>query len=333
MGPNVQNLAILNSILKVSLAAIEYEKNNLVAAGQLVQEGIEYAKVGHRTNTLAYGLTIRAYIDMANARNAHGNLSGARAAVEQALQHIQSHKTYPRTSSQVKTCMVDIWLAEGKIEDAQQWAQHELRSMPVQLPFNRELEHIAVGRVYLALREWTGAFNLLQRLAENALQGGRNGRLVKIMMLQALACQGMGNTDEALTYLTKSMSLAQPEGYLRTFLDEGAPMQRLLAQWRAGAGAGPLRSYAGHLLAQFDPGAPPRSEAAAPARALGEPLSPREREVLELIARGRTNPQIARQLVVSPGTVKAHTASIYRKLEVANRTEAVARARQLGLLA
>ena len=112
-------------------------------------------------------------------------------------------------------------------------------------------------------------------------------------------------------------------------------MQLLLARWLAHASAGPLRDYAIRLLAQFE--AEPAVVAAAqgklsPNGDLVEPLSPRELEVLQLMALGRTNQAIARQLVVAPGTIKAHTASIYRKLDVANRTEAVARARQLGVL-
>jgi len=123
-------------------------------------------------------------------------------------------------------------------------------------------------------------------------------------------------------------------------------MQLLLAKGLAHADAGPLRDYAIHLLSQFDaesqtitaaqektsPTGDPSARLRQSGQALVEPLSQRELEVLHLMALGRTNPEIARQLIVAPGTVKAHTASIYRKLDVANRTEAVARARQLGIL-
>ncbi len=112
-------------------------------------------------------------------------------------------------------------------------------------------------------------------------------------------------------------------------------MQLLLAQWMAHAGANPLREYASLLLSQFEvemKTASAAQEKTFPASDLIEPLSPRELEVLNLMALGRTNQAIAQQLIVSPGTVKAHTASIYRKLDVANRTEAVTRARQIGLI-
>jgi LuxR family maltose regulon positive regulatory protein len=172
--------------------------------------------------------------------------------------------------------------------------------------------------------------------------------------------QGIGDPEGAILALTKCLTLAEPEGYVRVLLDEGWPMQMLLAQWLAHADAGPLRDYAIHLLSHLNGErqvvAAPQEAASSPARDpsashvvssvelsgqapsagsgqdLVEPLSQRELEVLHLIALGRTNEEIAQQLVVARGTVKAHASHIYRKLDVANRTEAVARARQLGLL-
>ena len=147
--------------------------------------------------------------------------------------------------------------------------------------------------------------------------------------------QEIGDSEHVLTALTECLALAEPEGYVRVFLDEGQPMQMLLAQWLAHASAGPLRDYAIQLLSHFD--AEPQvvtavQKKASPTGDLVEPLSERELEVLHLIATGRTNKEIAQQLIVALGTVKAHTASIFRKLDVANRTEAVAQARQLGIL-
>jgi LuxR family maltose regulon positive regulatory protein len=171
------------------------------------------------------------------------------------------------------------------------------------------------------------------------------GRVIEVLLLQALAMQETGDPEQALPALTKCLTLAEPEGYVRVFLDEGVPLQMLLAQWLACADAGPVKSYALHLLSEFD--AEPSATAALPVdptarhvvspaepsgQVLVEPLSERELEVLRLIALGKTNPEIAQQLVIARGTVKAHAAHIYQKLDVTNRTEAVARARQLGLL-
>jgi LuxR family maltose regulon positive regulatory protein len=184
-------------------------------------------------------------------------------------------------------------------------------------------------------------------LEESARSGERTGRLIEILILKALAMHGLSDAAQADISLSESLELAEPEGFLRIFLDEGLPMQHMVGQWLARAGANPLRDYAIHLLSQFEAEPHVRTapqEKISPASSPGEPdlrpvkgmfvepLSQRELEVLRLVALGKTNQEIARQLVVSPGTVKAHTASIYRKLDVANRTEAAARARQLGLL-
>jgi LuxR family maltose regulon positive regulatory protein len=169
------------------------------------------------------------------------------------------------------------------------------------------------------------------------------GRVLEILILQALALQEKGDFEHAILALTKCLTLAEPEGYVRVFLDEGQPIQLLIAQWLAHASTSPLRDYAKQLLSHFDTEQhfgittqgkvySPVDPAASSQQTLIEPLSQRELEVLQHIAMGRTNKEIARQLVVSPGTVKAHTSSIYRKLDVANRTEAVARARQLDIL-
>jgi len=163
------------------------------------------------------------------------------------------------------------------------------------------------------------------------------------LLLEALAWQETGNAEESCLALTECLALAQPEGYMRIFLDEGEPMKKLLAQWltyeqvhgAAQAETDALRNYASHLLSQFNlepHGAAAAEEKVPAAGGLVDPLSQRELEVLHLIALGKTNQEIARQLFVSPGTIKAHTASIYRKLDVANRTEATARARQLRIL-
>jgi LuxR family maltose regulon positive regulatory protein len=138
-----------------------------------------------------------------------------------------------------------------------------------------------------------------------------------------------------LTVLEEVLSLAESGGYLRVFINEGQSMQTLLTRWLAQAGSSPLQDYVIRLLSQFD--TEPHQVTAAreqvlQAGKLVEALTPRELEVLHLMALGRTNQEIAEQLVVAAGTVKTHAASIYRKLEAANRTEAVSRARQLGLL-
>jgi len=191
------------------------------------------------------------------------------------------------------------------------------------------------ARVALAQKELDEAIELLNHLEINAQSGGRTGRLIEILALKALVMQKLGKPAQALAALEKSLALARPERYVRVFLNEGGPMQMLLSQCLAQTSISPMREYIIQLLSQFDTEpkpVPPVPEKAPSAGNLVEPLSQREIEVLHLMALGRTNQEIARQLVVAAGTIKAHAASIYRKLDVTNRTEAVARARQLGLL-
>ena len=207
------------------------------------------------------------------------------------------------------------------------------------------------ARVFIAQHKPNEAIGLLSHLEQAARSAGRMGRVIETLLLQALAMREIGDSEHAILALTKCLTLAEPECYVRVFLDEGQPIQLLLAQWLAHASVGPLRDYAIRLLSQFDaelhtitaaqerasttgdPSATLRlGSGQGSEQALVEPLSQRELEVLHLMALGRTNQEIAQQLIVAPGTIKAHTASIYRKLDVANRTEAVARARQLGIL-
>ncbi|HBY99417.1 MAG TPA: hypothetical protein DEP84_36680 [Chloroflexi bacterium] len=152
-------------------------------------------------------------------------------------------------------------------------------------------------------------------------------------MLQALALQARGDTRGAIAVLERALSLAEPEGYVRLFVDEGAPMAALL---RVVASQGIAVNYVTTLLSTTRPG---RSEGALPsprsgpiAAVLPEPLTERELEVLGLIAKGLTNREIAERLVIALGTVKRHSHSIFSKLNVSNRTEAVARGREFHLL-
>jgi LuxR family maltose regulon positive regulatory protein len=171
----------------------------------------------------------------------------------------------------------------------------------------------------------------LQQLHEAAMAAGRLENAIEILVLQALAFQVEGDANQALSPLKRALSLAEPEGYVRTYVDEGEPMARLL---RRALQQGIAPGYVSRLLAAFGEGAPPASPVtqALVDQPLIEPLTERELEVLRLIAAGLSNREIAQELVVAVSTVKTHINHIYGKLDAKSRTQAVAQARALDLL-
>ena len=197
-----------------------------------------------------------------------------------------------------------------------------------------------LARVLLAQNDPGPALALLQRLLDAAASQGRTGSIIEIQALRALALAAQGDHASARSALTEALTLACRHGYVRVLADEGAPMRALLAQLSA---ARPGQQYAargidpGYLAAlvracdQADAVPPPRRTVAAPP-GLVEPLTDRELEVLRLLAAGRSNQRIAHDLVVALDTVKKHVTHVLGKLGAANRTEAAARARQLGLI-
>ena len=162
-------------------------------------------------------------------------------------------------------------------------------------------------------------------------KGERAGSVIEILVLQALAYEAPGNIPPALVSLEGALTLAEPEGYVRIFVDEGEAMRNLL---RHAAAGGIVSSYTQQLLSAFDQPPQPASSASGRPAALGlaEPLTERETEVLRLISVGMTNQEIAGQLVISVPTAKRHITNIYGKLGVNHRTQATARANELDLL-
>lgn len=224
-----------------------------------------------------------------------------------------------------------VWLHQGRLDEAQGWARERGLTANDELSYLREFEHITLARLFLALANAEAprqilekAIGLLDRLEAAAEAGGRNGSLIEVLVLRALAHQARGETASALSLLERALALAEPQGYVRAFLDEGPPMQELLGRCDKSANSG----YAGRLLALFRE--PDRKPFAASAGEYN--LSERELDVMRLLATGLSGPDIARELVVSLNTVRTHTKSIYTKLGVQNRRAAVLRAQELQIL-
>ena len=227
-----------------------------------------------------------------------------------------------------------VWVAQGRLAEALEWAREQGLSAHDDLSYLREFEHITLARVLLSQyksdreeRPMLEAMRLLERLLEAAEAGERTGRAIEILVLQALAHEAQGDIRAALGPLQRSLALAEPEGYVRIFVDEGTPMARLLSE---AAARGITPDYTGKLLAAFEAEAHKGEDKSD--SSLVEPLSQREFEVLQLIAHGLSNREIGERLFLALDTVKGHNRRIFGKLSVGRRTEAVAKARSLGIL-
>ncbi len=220
----------------------------------------------------------------------------------------------------------------GRLGDAVDWTRERGLSAEDDLSYLREFEHLTLARVLLARYTSDGtahwvqqARGLLERLLQAAEAGERTGSVIEILVVQALAHQAQGAIPAALLPLQRALALAEPEGYVRVFVDEGPPMAVLL---QAAARQGIAPDYSRQLLAALGP-----APAGPPAKqALIEPLSDRELEVLRLLGSDLSGPEIARALMVSLNTLNTHTKNIYAKLAVNNRRAAVRRAGELHLV-
>ena len=225
-----------------------------------------------------------------------------------------------------------LWISQGRWTEAEAWVREQGVSVDDELSYVREFEHITLARLLLARSERDGAdpavsaaLSLLERLLEAAERGGRGRSVIEILVLQVLARRISGDVAGAMTRLERALVLAEPEGYVRIFVDEGPALAGLIKE---SARTVALRSYAESLLAAFGAG-----EHRAPhQRGLTEPLSERELDVLRLLATDLDGPEIARHLFVSPNTMRTHTRNIFAKLGVNSRRAAVRRATELELL-
>jgi LuxR family maltose regulon positive regulatory protein len=202
-----------------------------------------------------------------------------------------------------------------------------------QVRYLNEYDLLTLARVRLAEGSFDGINDLLECLLTLAETQKRTGSLIQIQLTQALVRQAQGNRSEAFAALEQALTLAEPECYLRIFVDEGEPMRSLILDFRSTIekqghpNIHRLFSYANKLLAAF-----PQSKIANQRSEIIEPLTDREREILHLIAKGCSNTEISQRLYLALSTVKGHNLRIFNKLQVQNRTEAVARARELGLI-
>ena len=315
----------------VGLAEIAYQRNELDTALQHVTEGIALCRRFVHSAPLATGLVTLAWI-----RQATGDPAGALAAMSEAEQAAPGP---PGLLNPVPAQRAQLLLAQGDIARAARWTQEAGLHVGDEPSYPREPGYLVLARVLLAQGRSGHALALLDRLNAAAAAQDRVGSLIEAGALRALTLAAAGEEASAVTALAGALTLACPEGYLRVFADEGPPMAALLgrliaAQREEPAAAGVPLGYLARLQRAFDTGHarpdPGRGTAAIPG--IVEPLTARELEVLGMLAAGRSNQAIAGQLVVTLDTVKKHVTHILGKLGAVSRTEAVARARELGLI-
>ncbi len=221
---------------------------------------------------------------------------------------------------------------QGNLAAATRWANSSGVDLEESVSFLREPEYFIVARVMIAKKN-RAVLALLDRLLQDAESRGRMGSAIRILVLRALGLQALADPAGALHALEKALALGAPEGYVRVFVDEGAPMAKLLRRARVG---GIVPDHAARLLGVFRGPAADVSTGSAPHQpggpgAFAEPLTDREREILRLIVAGASNREIARRLVVTTNTVKVHVYHLFGKLDVKSRTQAVIKAKELGL--
>src|SRR5215472_2775268 len=314
----------------VGLAEVLYERNELAAAHQHATQGTALCRQLAFTQPLARGLAM-----LARIRQAQGDTAGALEAIGQA-ERVNLSPQLAAMYNPVPAWQARLLLAVGEAAAAASWASGRGLRAGDEPCYPREREYLALARVLLAEHAPGQALRLLDRLHAKAAAQQRAGSIIEAAALRALALADGGDQAAASASLAEALALAAPEGYIRVFADEGAPMARLLGRLAAAQRTGRVvfpgpvpQRYLNQLIQAFQP---PAAPPAARDTSLAEPLSERELEVLRLLAAGKSNQQIADELVVTLATVKKHVGHILGKLTAGNRTQAVARARVLGLL-
>ena len=308
----------------VGMSELHRERNDLHAATQNLLRSQE---LGEHT-----GLPQNRYrwrVAMARIRQAEGDLGGALDLLNEA-ERLYVSDFFPNVRP-VPALRARVRAAQGELGEALGWASERGLSVGDDLSYLHEFEHVTLARVLLARyathraeRSIQEVTRLLERLLRAAEEGQRTGSVIEILVVQALARQAREDVPAALASLRRAVTLAEPEGYVRIFADEGPPMASLL---RAVTKQGTAPHYVRRLLAAIN-----QAEDSTPANnGLIEPLSARELDVLRLLGTDLDGPEIARNLIVSLNTVRTHTRNIYAKLGVNNRRAAVRRARELDL--
>jgi LuxR family maltose regulon positive regulatory protein len=316
-------------VVHIGMADLLYERNDLDAAERELKRGLEPVERTGEVSSL-----VRGYVTLSRVKRARGDEEGALAMAHEAERIARDSGTGPEVAI-ASSWLTRLLLARGDLTEAVAFEQERASKAEDAAGAARVVDLLTSARLLHARGRHREALPLLEELGETAEASGRTGDLIEILALQALALWAGSKKERAVSTLARALALAEPEGYVRTFVEEGAPIGDLLSATLEARQSGRLEaaerisvSYLARLLASV------AQEATAPAadERLPEPLSERELEVLALVAAGRSNREIAAKLFVSTSTVKTHIHRLYRKLGARSRTQAIARAREVDLL-
>jgi LuxR family maltose regulon positive regulatory protein len=229
------------SLVDMGIANVLYELNDLEAALAHIKHSLEFIPLWGNADDI-----VLAYTTHARILQALGDTTAVMETIEKGIQLLHTSGVFSEAREAVTTAEIRLLLAQGNHPAVERWSAPLEQDLHVgnSLQFENEQSYITLGRVYLAQNRLTDALELLTRLETCAQSGGRMGRMIEILNLKALVLQDMNQPAQAMEVIAKGLALAEPEGYVRIFLDEGAPMQHLLAQFSSKAPAGPIRDYA-----------------------------------------------------------------------------------------
>lgn len=313
-----------------------YEWNKLDEAQVRIEQGIALGQ--HKSNVR---FLLQGYMALARVFHAQGEIEQAHTELAQAAELAREH--HSSLLVHIEALEARLWLAEGNLPSALSWYERSGLNVDDTPNYAQEFLYLTLVRVLIAQGKLKDVVGLLERLHRSAVSGERNGTVIEILLLQAKANAIQNKKSEAFTAIERSLSLAEPEGYIRQFLDEGKTITQLLTDFLAWNTSTEktkrLHTYVSSLLDTFARSstlplaiAAQSNEVRTRQLPFRETLGEREHEVLHYLATGLSNQAIADEMVVAVSTIKSHLKSIYRKLNVDSRTHAVARARELHLL-
>jgi LuxR family maltose regulon positive regulatory protein len=306
----------------VSIGRILRQRNQLEDAYRLTSKGVALCQDWNVADIMALSCVELAYI-----HQALGHDQQARQSMQEALQIM--HDFSPWGSAYISAYQANLDVKRGDIAAVERWALTHNLALDGDFQFDREVEYLTLVRLRIAQGRLDETHALAQRILRIAQETGARRIELEALILLAVILGAYGRTDQALSHLEQALTMGKPEDFIRIFVDAGPPMARLLYE---ALSRGIAPDYVRRLLSAFPATEPARDKPSAANDDLIEPLSEREIEILHLIAEGLTNPEIAARLFLSPHTIKAHARNIYGKLDVHSRTQAVARARVLGIL-